>query len=261
MIVREDSGPKEAQAIVFIHGAGVSGWMWKKQVEAFRDLRSIVVDLPDHGLALAREFRSIEETADEIARFVAERIPGGKAHFVGHSLGAKIVLEILSRHPETARSAVVSSALVRPSALVALMNNHSLNAMSLWMLEGKAVARMQAKQFAFPDPEMTEAFLTDLRAMKAENLDRPISAFANRLFLPPALDRVTCPVLVTAGSKEPRSMIDSQSDIALAIPGARKVLIPGARHNYPWTHYAIYNAQLAAFLEGGARSSEAHDNG
>ena len=260
MVIRIDTGPREAQAIVFIHGSGVAGWMWKKQIEAFRGMRSIVIDLPDHGLALAQEFRSIEETADEIARFVSEGVPGGTAHLVGHSLGAKIVLEILSRHPETARSAVVSSALVRPSALVSLMNSHALNAMSLWMLKSEAVARAQAAQFAFPDPDMTASFLSELGAMKAENLDRPIAAFAGRLFLPPDLDRVTCPVLVTAGSQEPRSMIGSQADIALAMPGARTALIQGAKHSYPWTHYAIYNSYLTAFLGGKDSASEVNDN-
>jgi pimeloyl-ACP methyl ester carboxylesterase len=125
------------------------------------------------------------------------------------------------------------------------MNSHTLNAMSLWMLKSEAVARMQARQFAFPDEGMTADFLADIRAMKAENLDRPIASFAARLFLPPHLDRVTCPVLVLAGSKEPGSMLKSQADIAKAIPGARAVLIPGAKHTYPWTHFEAFNALLS----------------
>lgn len=248
MIVREDSGPRDAPAVVFVHGAGVAGWMWKIQMEAFPGMRAISVDLPDHGLAKGQAFRGLGEAADEIADFVRDGIPGGKAYFVGHSLGAKIVLEIALRRAEAAKGAVVSSALVRPMALVSMMNSHALNAMSLWMLKSAAVARMQAEQFAFPDPGMTESYLAEVRGLKAENLDRPIAAFAGSLFLPADLDRVKCPILVTAGSREPRAMRDSASDIAAAIPSARLAFIEGGRHVYPWTHYAAYDLLLGAFF-------------
>ena len=32
-----ESGNKDAPTIVFIHGGGISGWMWAKQVEYFKD--------------------------------------------------------------------------------------------------------------------------------------------------------------------------------------------------------------------------------
>jgi pimeloyl-ACP methyl ester carboxylesterase len=256
MVIRADSGPRDAVVVVFVHGAGVGGWMWKKQLESLMTYRAITIDLPDHGRARGEKFIGIESATDEIARFATDRLPGGKAHMVGHSLGAKIVLEMLSRRPDAVKSAVISSALERPMGLVKMMNSHALNAMSLWMLRSRTVARMQAAQFAFPDASMTESFLSDIGDLRVENLDRPISAFAGRLFLPPGLERAACPVLVTVGSREPKAMIASGADIAHAIPGARSAIIEGARHNYPWTHYPIYNAMLAAFLRGEELPSE-----
>lgn len=33
----EESGNKTASTVVFIHGGGISGWMWGKQVDFFKD--------------------------------------------------------------------------------------------------------------------------------------------------------------------------------------------------------------------------------
>ncbi|MBU0928987.1 MAG: alpha/beta hydrolase [Spirochaetes bacterium] len=248
MVVRLDSGPRDAPAVIFVHGAGIAGWMWKKQVEALPSLRKLVIDLPDHGLDRGTAFGSIESAADELAALVADRCPGGKAHLVGHSLGAKIVLETLARRPSCALSAVVSSALVRPSAVVSMMNSHSLNALSLWMLRSRKIAEMQARQFKFPDRDMEESYIADIAAMEPGNLDRPIGAFCSRLFLPSGLGSVACPVLVTVGSKEARSMIGSAGDIVGAVPGAALETLKDADHTYPWSRYEEYDSLLERLI-------------
>ncbi len=248
MKISHESGPKDAPGVVFVHGAGMAGWVWKKQMDIQGSLRSMAVDLPDHGLDRSTPFLGIESVADEVAALISEHCPGGRAHLVGHSLGAKVVLEILARHPACASSAVISSALVRPSPLVALMNSHALNELSLWMLRSDWLARMQANMFKFPDADMTEQYLADIRAMTTENLDRPIAAFASRLFLPQGLDAVDCPVLVTAGSRETRSMVGSARDIQNAITGARLEILPDADHTYPWSKFESYNRLLEAWL-------------
>lgn len=249
-MIRRVEGPPDAETIVFVHGAGVAGWMWDKQVQALGRYRKIVVDLPDHGKDRARPFTRIEAAADELAAVVTEQCTGGRAHLVGHSLGAKIVLECLARHPERASSAVVSSALVRPSALAGMLKSRALNVVSLWMLRSAWVARMQANQFAFPDPAMTEAFLADLAATRVENLERPIAAFCDRLFLPPGLARATCPVLVTAGAEELASMRLSAEDIVAALPDARLEVLPNADHGYPWNKHEVYTGMLERWLGG-----------
>ncbi len=253
MRIREENGSAELPAVVFVHGAGVAGWMWKKQLEALGKAgrwRLVAVDLDDHGTQRDRPFPGIEQEADELCDLIQGTALGGKAWLVGHSLGARIVLEALVRRPETVLGAVVSSALVRPSPLVSMMDSHALNAMSLWMLRSKAIARLQAREFAFPDASMTEDFLADVAAMETGNLDRPVAAFAGRLVPPPGLDRVACPVLVTVGSREPASMRKSAEDLTSLIPGACLAGMVGARHNYPWAGHEAYSALVRDLLEG-----------
>jgi pimeloyl-ACP methyl ester carboxylesterase len=53
---------------------------------------------------------------ERLARFAAEGANGRPAHFVGHSLGGVLILDMLNRHPEiAARSAVLLGAPVRGS--------------------------------------------------------------------------------------------------------------------------------------------------
>jgi hypothetical protein len=45
-------------------------------------------------------------------------------------------------------------------------------------------------------------------------------------------------------------MRDSVRDAVAALPGARGFLVEKARHNFPWTHSALFNALLRAWLTG-----------
>jgi pimeloyl-ACP methyl ester carboxylesterase len=96
---------------------------------------------------------------------------------------------------------------------------------------------------------MRAAYMADLRAMRTENLDRPIKAFCARLFPPPGLDRLHCPVLLTFGEKEPRVMQGSMRDLERIITGSRVAVISGGKHNYPWANHAAYNEILGAWLK------------
>ncbi len=49
MIQYTECGDTSGPLIVFIHGGGVSGWMWKKQLEYFTNYHCLVPDLPGHG--------------------------------------------------------------------------------------------------------------------------------------------------------------------------------------------------------------------
>lgn len=258
-----EAGKADGRAMVFLHGAGMSGWMWRLQLERFSALgyRCVALDLPDHGKSRGLPFASIEDCADEVAG-IADRLSSGssglggqgaeglKPVIVGHSLGAKVALELIARHPEAVGGAVISSALVRPSALIAAMDSHVLNALSLRMLRNERIAKAQAKAFDFPDGSYVDAYLGEIAALEIGNLDRPIGAFARRLFLPEGLGKATCPVLVTAGGGEGKAMLCSARDIAAALPRAELRILEGAKHNYPWARAGAYDALIEDWLAG-----------
>jgi 3-oxoadipate enol-lactonase len=90
--------------VVYIHGLGGSGSVWEPQVRALgAGFRSIRIDLNGSGRSTPRPPVSFDGwVADIDAALDAEHVK--KAHFVGHSLGTRIVQYFAARHPDRAAS-------------------------------------------------------------------------------------------------------------------------------------------------------------
>lgn len=253
----EEAGDKNAPTIVFIHGGGMSGWMWKKQREAFGDYHLLIPDLPDHGKSLNEGSITIEDAADRTAELIRARAKGGRAHVVGHSLGGKIIVQMLAEHPETVDRAIVASALFRPMPLLNITMNMPTYRLSVWMLKSKTMLELQARQFNFPDDFYKENFKKEASATTVEMLGRIYSQLNGHLSLPEGLGRAEAPTLVIAGEKEPKAMRLSVADVAHALPNAKACLVRGGRHTFPWEQADVFTAAVRAWLEGGEINNQA----
>ncbi len=45
----QEYGDENASLMVFLHGGGVSSWMWDKQIQCFNHYHCITIDLPEQG--------------------------------------------------------------------------------------------------------------------------------------------------------------------------------------------------------------------
>jgi 3-oxoadipate enol-lactonase len=63
------------------------------------------------------------------------------------------------------------------------------------------------------------------------------------------LGRIKFPTLVVVGSLDSRNLLNIADTLAKGIPGARKVVIPGASHHPPVETPAEFNRALLDFLE------------
>ena len=68
----KEYGDTSASLLVFIHGGGVSGWMWDHQIRHFANYHCLVPDLAEHGGSRGSLF-SINESANQIAELIAEK--------------------------------------------------------------------------------------------------------------------------------------------------------------------------------------------
>ena len=62
----QEYGDKSAPLMLFLHGGGVSGWMWDKQIQYFTHYHCIVPILPEHGLNNDGIPFSIKGSAEEL---------------------------------------------------------------------------------------------------------------------------------------------------------------------------------------------------
>jgi pimeloyl-ACP methyl ester carboxylesterase len=129
----EVAGHPANPAIVFLHGLGVSSWMWTEQVQHLSDRFScITVDLPGNGASHEVPWRSFDVSADAVADVIAA-VPAGRAHVVGLSLGGYVAVTMTARHPAVVDRVVVSGITAEP--LLPVWRNRLL------MRAGEAVMR------------------------------------------------------------------------------------------------------------------------
>ncbi|MEP6987505.1 MAG: alpha/beta hydrolase, partial [Chloroflexota bacterium] len=111
------SGSTTAPTIVFLHGSGVSGWMWDEQIKVLQnDYQCLAIDLPGSGESYQTEWISLADTADQIAAIIRQSTASGKAHIVGLSLGGYTGLCLLEKYPTVVESLIVSGVSTRPFA-------------------------------------------------------------------------------------------------------------------------------------------------
>ena len=91
---------KAKKTIIFIHGAGGDGIVWKYQLNGFSDFITVIIlDLPGHGKSEGLCFGSAKEYAGWINAF-AESLNLSSFYLAGHSLGGAVAQEFATTYPE-----------------------------------------------------------------------------------------------------------------------------------------------------------------
>ncbi len=244
----EITGDQNAPAIVFLHGGGISGWMWNRQVAAFADYCCLVPDLPEHGKSINEQPMTIADSADRIADLIRNNAAGRKAHIIGHSIGAKIIVEILSRHPEVVDHAVIVSALFRPIPFLKILCNRSAYKSTILMLKSKRLLAYQVKQFGFKCKEDQQHLTDDFRRLTVDRLDHIYGELYKHLELPKNLKNAAAPALIIAGEREPAAMHESVQLLASALPNAKGILLRNCKHDIPWRTADSFNRIIREWL-------------
>jgi pimeloyl-ACP methyl ester carboxylesterase len=119
-----EAGTPGAPAVVFLHGAGASGLMWRDHMAQLDDrFHCLAPDLPGFGRSNRQAPLTADETADLVAELISSRVPAGRAHVVGLSWGGALTHRLLGRHPELVDRVIIDSAGVltaRSGSLVLL---------------------------------------------------------------------------------------------------------------------------------------------
>jgi pimeloyl-ACP methyl ester carboxylesterase len=240
-----ESGPDSAPSLIFLHGGGVSGWMWRKQVAAFQaEYHCLVPDLPEHGQSQSVYPFTISSAAAQVAELIHRHAHAGRAHLVGLSLGAQVGAALLGLAARLVDRALLTGALVRP------IPGAGFILPSLWLYAPfkNMNALIRANQASLGVPaEYAAEFALDTRRTPTAALARIL--VANLSFrVPLGLGRLTQPVLITVGSKEPAVMRRSARELSGAMLGATSLMVQGHGHNWPLTAPDLFNQTLRAFL-------------
>ncbi len=110
-----ESGQSDGLPIVFLHGHSLDSRMWQAQIEYFsKNYRVIAIDLRGYGSSTEQVEGEVFTHADDVLQ-VADRLHIERAVYVGLSMGAFVVGDLLSMYPERCLGCVLASGGVRHS--------------------------------------------------------------------------------------------------------------------------------------------------
>jgi pimeloyl-ACP methyl ester carboxylesterase len=214
----KETGTKNAETIIFLHGSAMAGWIWDEQVKEFDDYHCIVPDLPEHGKSIDIKPFTINESAEMIADIIRNHTCNGKAHLVGISLGAQIIVQILSKNPELIDHAIISGTLLQKTS-----PTESLLELFDYLIDVYKPVKdtdffIKANMRTYNMPKILfYKFRESTLLIKHDALNRVLKE--NMIFeRPDGLEKIDVPVLVMTGEKDYEIIKESANDLLKALP-------------------------------------------
>ena len=238
-------------AVVLVHGGLVDSRQWNDQMKEFaKHHRVLRYDLRGFGRSAAapQPFSHIEDL-----RALMDFLKIERATVVGLSLGGIIAADFALEHPERVDRLVLVGAGLRGDK-----QPPDKDAMKAYEAASKGIAEefvnviMKSGLYATVR-EGTPAYAR-LRQMMLENF-KAVSTFAPGFLKYPAqptierLGQIKAPTLVIIGGEDAQSLKNVADTLAAGIPGARKVVIPGASHHPPVERPNEFNKAVLSFLK------------
>ena len=216
-------GKQNKEVALLLHGGGLSWWNYRDAAQSLsEDFHVVLPVLDGHG---GEKFTSIEDNAARIISYIDENFGGQVAVLSGLSLGGQIALEMLAQRPDICRSALIESALVKPSKLTRALIGPTF-AVSYGLIKQRWFARWQVSYLGIPRV-LFEDYHRDTCAISKEDLIAFTQANCGYALKPMV---TTAKVKIVAGSREQRSILESAKMIHRAIPGSELEILPGLRH-------------------------------
>jgi pimeloyl-ACP methyl ester carboxylesterase len=242
-----ECGPADAPTLLFVHGGGISRWMWEPQLALLAaDFHCLVVDLPGHGDSAGVPFVSIADCAERLHTLIKTRAHKKVASVIGVSLGAQILLELMARFPGRVGKAVLSGTLARP------MRGSTWLRLGLYAyapfrnLPMLVRANMQAQ--GIPETYSVQ-WAADTRRLRPGQLAAVMSA--NMAFGPPqGLEHVAVPTLLLTGDSELEILHRSAHDLAGRMRNARAGTVQGAGHAWNLASPELFADTVRAWMAG-----------
>jgi pimeloyl-ACP methyl ester carboxylesterase len=283
------AGPRDAPALVFLHGITLDMTTWHYQWLYFSDrYRCVLVDLRAHG----RSGRppggdySLEAMGRDIVAVLDAAVPDGPAILVGHSMGAMAMLSFALRSPEEFGRRVKGAVFVDTGA-----SDLAREAFGGFGVRIAAALRRVGDRYR-DRPELAErlkrrierygADLTFLIAWasnfgpgaspsQVEHVARisagtPVEVWVHTLRdvlemdLREAIEHVKVPSLVVVGDRDLLTPKTSAQALRAALPDARAVVITGAGHVSMLERHRVFNEVLSGYLDQMLAARGGHDD-
>jgi pimeloyl-ACP methyl ester carboxylesterase len=240
--VRE-SGEPGAQAVVFLHGAGLSGRMWADHMARLSAFHCLAPDFPGCGMSRRLPWTSRVHAADYIADLIATRVPAGHAHIVGISLGGAVAHTLLARHANLLDRVIIDGAGILPwwgNGPYLLF----IATIAPFLHTRAVIAALSRSVGGIPEPDQAE-FKRASRLAFLKSLADARGTRATRTEV-----RAECPTLLVAGERE-TAVRRSNAALAAVMPRAVAQYVAELGHGWLGRRMELHLDMVEAWLTTG----------
>lgn len=246
----KEYGTEKNGTIMLLHGGGLSWWNYRSVAEQLLQDYRVILPVLDGHAGSGRAFTSIGDNAAEIISFINHELRGSILLLGGLSLGAQIVLEILSRKNDICRYAIVESASVIPSKLTNALIAPTFGC-SYGLIKNRGFAKLQFRSLHMK-PDLFEEYYRDTcQITKADMIAflKENTAYEAKR----ELQSCHADVRIVVGGKEQNAMLRSARLLHAMLPNNTLEIKDGLYHG----EYSINNPDLyAAELRDMLRTAE-----
>jgi pimeloyl-ACP methyl ester carboxylesterase len=235
-------GPRDAPAVVLIHGFTASSRSWDPLVPMLAEgYRVIRIDLLGHGRSAkpAGASYAIPDQAHRVGEAL-DRLGVGRAVVVGHSTGGSVATALTEGRPDLVTALAVINTGPRLDAFIPQGPADQLLRLPvvgqlLWRLRTDSLVRSAAATAVTRDVAIPQAVVDDVLGMTYHAFTAAGQGAEDYLLQQPLPDRLATlgtPLLVIFGAEDRRWRSSSAADYR-AVPGVRIEMLPGVGHSPP----------------------------
>ena len=225
MIVKE-YGKSNKDIIMLLHGGGLSWWNYEEVSEILKSNYHVILPILDGHSGSDRDFTSIESNANEIIEYIDNNYNGNVKLIGGLSLGAQILLDILSKRDNICEYAIIESALVFPMKMTNRFIESSIN-VSYGLINKKWFSKLQFKSLKIKE-ELFDKYYIDSSNITKDNMISFLKANSNYHLKNIKTNKSKSIVIV--GSKERPIMIKSAKIIHDELINSELEILSGYYH-------------------------------
>ncbi|MFJ8026159.1 alpha/beta fold hydrolase [Streptomyces sp. NPDC096311] len=226
-------GPRDAPALLLIHGTASSTRSWNPLVALLTGSHRVIrIDLLGHGRSAKPADRSYA-LPDQARRAGAalDRLGVEHAVVVGHSSGGVVATALAEQRPDV----VTALALINtgPGLEAFIAPQSAAVGLAQWPPTDEQIRRFASTGFSRAGYQIPPELLDDVRGMTHHTLTATMQAtrdYLEQQALPDRLAALGKPLLVIFGEEDRRWRSASAADYH-AVPGATVELLPGLGHS------------------------------
>ena len=269
------TGDANRPCLLFLHGFLGDLHDWNEIVDVMKaHAYCICVDLPGHGLSSNVRATTFDDAADSVVDVLVD-VGVASVAAVGYSMGGRIALYTLLRHPKHVAGLVMESASAgiehagerkvrreRDLELATELEEMEISAFLRWWYSQPMFASLAER------PDLLGSLLVRRGLQQPKELAAALRVF-NPGVQPPLWDRlkeVHAPTLVIAGEDDRKYVLVAKSLYSrllehdrenpsprahanLGDPGHRLRIVPGCGHNVHLEEPGAYCEELLAFIQ------------